>query len=646
MRANQVTVFRTASVLLILGWAVGSCAPFTRPQPRAAATARITFLSDPEGAVVRLNGVELPGTTPILNADIEPGFVEAEFHLEGYEPLRVQRTFEPGIALRLDVHLVPRPIATPTPTATPTETPSPTATPGRARVTIITEPPGATVYVDGTTVPGTTPLTEIELGPGSHTFRLELPGREPVVLERNWPRGGPQTLRVSLEAAPATVTFTTDPPGATVTINDVALEGVTPIESVSLPAEKSRIVFSKEGHAVQEVTRIWQPGMIDYVDVDLEVAPATVSLFSEPAGATITIDGREIGQTNLEGVRLPAGETRITFTLDGYESVSLGRTWAPSEVDRVEVVLFPNTGKVRIDSSERWDRLEIDGEAVTASPGEPIPLLAGRHFAHAVRGDETGEIEFEIEAGQDISVGLAWKRWQPDPEHFVHIPAGTASLGDERFGQDNPPRQVAAKEIWIARTEVTIDEYAQCVAAGKCAPAGTDPYCNAGAEGRGRHPVNCVSAGDARAYVVWLEATTGLPHRLPTCEEWERSARVGGRFPWGDDEPEGRCNSCDKQCPFAHFRNEAVDDGHRTTAPVASMATCRSPQGVFDQIGNVAEWCIAGRDAAGRRQYEVRGGSWGQVGVFLEPAFAGRRDEGDRDATIGFRVVVPRPDWM
>lgn len=646
MRANQVTVFRTLCFVSVLGWAVGSCAPVMRPRVDIPATARVTFLSDPAGAVVLLNGVALPGTTPILNAEIEPGFVEAEFRLEGYDILRVQRTFEPGTALRLDVHLAPRPVPTATATATPTETPSPTATPGRSLVDVITDPPGATVRVDGVALPGTSPLIGIELGPGAHAFRFELPGREPVSLERNWPRGGRQTLRVSLEAAPATVTFTSNPPGATVTINDVVLEGVTPIESVSLPAETSRIVISREGSAAQELTRTWQPGMVDYVDVDLEAEPATVSFLSEPTGATVTIDEREIGRTELVDVRVPPGDARITFALDGYESVSLGRTWQPGEKDRVDVVLFPNTGAVRIDSQERWEKLEIDGEVVVAAPGEPIRLLAGRHFAVATRGDETGEIEFEIRAGEEISVGLVWKRFQPDPEHFVHIPAGAASLGDERFGQDNPPRQVTAKETWVARTEVTVDEYAQCVAAGKCAPAGTDQYCNAGVEGRGRHPVNCVSAGDARAYVAWLEATTGLPHRLPTCEEWERAARVGGHYPWGDEQPEGRCNSCDKQCPFAHFRNEAVDDANRTTAPVASMSKCRSPQGVFDQIGNVAEWCIAGRDGAGHRQYEVRGGSWGQVGVFLEPAFTARRDEGDRDPTIGFRVVVPRPDWM
>jgi formylglycine-generating enzyme required for sulfatase activity len=211
-------------------------------------------------------------------------------------------------------------------------------------------------------------------------------------------------------------------------------------------------------------------------------------------------------------------------------------------------------------------------------------------------------------------------------------------LGDARFGEDNPPRNLVGGEMWIGRTEVTVAAYGECVAAGRCEPAGKGPDCNTGLAGRANHPVNCVRAVDAQAYAVWRGEAGGVRYRLPTCDEWERAARLAGRFPWGEDEPGARCNSCDRRCAFTNFRNEAVDDGARTTAPVASLPECRSPQGVFDQVGNVAEWCV---DAP--RTYQVRGGSWGQVGVFLEPAFAVRRGGDDRDPTVGFRVIVAAP---
>lgn len=470
MRAGQVKPKRYGPLALLCLSILGACVPaITGERPRTATGARVTFLSDPPGARVLLNRVELAGVTPILHVAVEPGFADVEFALDGYRSRREQRTFEPGAALRLDVRLepLPEPSAMATPTSTPTGTALPTST-----ATIAAElPVGADVEPTPTREPSPTPAAE------------------------------PQ--------------------------------------------------------------------------------PATVSFASEPPGAEVRVDGRLLGRSLLEEATLPAGDALIRFDLDGHESVEIGRTWKPGEVDRVEVVLFA-----------------LATEEEVAAP-TPVP--------------------------------------SPDARDFAHVTAAITALGDARFGEDNPLRNHVGDEMWIGRTEVTVAAYGECVAAGRCEPAGKGPDCNSGVAGRLNHPVNCVRAVDAQTYAGWLGETSGVPYGLPTCDEWEHAARLAGRFPWGGDEPGSRCNSCDRQCAFTNFRNESVDDGARTTAPVGSMPECRSPQGVFDQVGNVAEWCGDGR------AFQVRGGSWGQVGVFLEPAFAVRRAGDDRDPTVGFRVIVAAP---
>ncbi len=636
------------ALMALTAVSLASCVPSV-VGPRSVggpAATYVSFLSEPPGARVTLNGSELPGRTPILHLAVSPGFVEVQFHREGFKVARVQKSLEPGSATRVDLRLEPLP--SPTPTATPTRTPPapPTPTPARPRVTIETDPPGAQVRVDGVVLPGTTPMLDVVLGPGPHRFELRLDGYEPLELQRHWPRGGRQRLVASFLAAPATVTFTTRPPGATVRVDGVELEGVTPLEAVRLPATDSRVEVLLDGHAAQELRRVWRPGATDYVDLDLDPLPAVVSFGSEPAGARVTVDDRELGRTPLEGRDLRAGAARIVFELDGHETVEIHRTWTAGEEDHVETVLFPIVGAVRIDSDRPWVSLEVDGEPVEVKPGEPIELLRGSHIVRAFRGNEVGEVDLEVTAGEVTQAKLTWRRWRPDVKDFALIEAATVSLGDARYGEDSPPRDVAVKEFWIARTEVTVAQYAACVAAGRCDPAGTGPNCNAGVEGRDDHPVNCVRAVDATRYAAWLGESSGMQQRLPSCDEWERAARVGGRFPWGDDEPGSRCNQCDRQCPFANFRNESVDDGVRTTARVASLQKCRSDAGVFDQVGNVAEWCRDRRGSDGGRRYQVRGGSWGQVGPFLDPAFAVRRDGSDRDPTVGFRLVIPRPNWM
>jgi len=639
MRASQVR--RSLVVVLGLCAVLGSCAPSVvgRGSDTSSRAAYLTFLSDPPGARVLLNGVELPGVTPILHTPIAPGFVQIEIVNDGYRSAIRQATFEPGSAQRIDVRLELLPEPTRTATASPSAPPAATATPGRPVVSITSDPPGARVRVDGVALRRTTPIEHLDLSPGPHRFEFHLDGHAPVVLEREWPQGGPQSLDVALLVAPATVAFTSSPGGATVRVNGVTLEGSTPLQGVLLPGEASDIIIALEGYSEQKLERNWRPLMVDSVHVDMEPALATVSFSSEPPGALVTIDGRDLGRTAIEAARLPTGAARITFALHGHESVTLERAWQAGEVDRVAVVLFPTNGTVRIDSAAPWIVLEIDGKPVDATPGEPIELAQGTHVARSFRGDDVGEAQFEIVAGKEIGVELVWRRLLPHLEDYSQVPAGTATLGDVKFGEDNPPRETALGDFWIGRMEVTVAQYGACVVAGKCAVPGTASDCNWNVAGRENHPVNCVRASDARAYAVWLGEQSEIAHELPTCDQWERAARLAGRYPWGDEEPGARCNSCDVQCPFANFRNDAIDDGAQATAPVASLPGCRSPHGVFDMTGNVAEWCRSGTDG-----HQVRGGSWGQVGVFLDPAFAVRRDGNDRDPTVGFRLIVPRPE--
>ncbi len=170
----------------------------------------------------------------------------------------------------------------------------------------------------------------------------------------------------------------------------------------------------------------------------------------------------------------------------------------------------------------------------------------------------------------------------PPPQGMVAVKAGTYSVGcapgeDVCVEDERPVHEVTLKPFAIMVHEVTMIDYDECVAHGKCPKAGTGRGCTWQHSGKEEHPINCVTWNAAKKYCEhqgW---------RLPTEEEWEVAARGHKRskYPWGDEAP-----SC-KLTVLAEAKN-----GCGTGGPLAvgSRKADRSWVGAFDMGGNVREW--------------------------------------------------------
>jgi eukaryotic-like serine/threonine-protein kinase len=243
--------------------------------------------------------------------------------------------------------------------------------------------------------------------------------------------------------------------------------------------------------------------------------------------------------------------------------------------------------------------------------------------------------------------GAAWTS-PVDGMVQVYVPGGEFLMGSsdadaETRNDQKPQHTVYLDAFWIDRTEVTADQYAKCVAAGKCA----EPGC-AGA-GKGDHPVVCVTWQDAADYCAWAG------RRLPTEAEWEKAARGtdGRRYPWGNEPAAGNLlNFCDRNCSY-NYKDQAVDDGYAETAPVGSYMAGTSPYGALDMAGNVWEWVA---DWHGSEYYASspvrnptgpdngvyraqRGGSWDSAQWYIRAAYRGATEERARDSGDGFRCA-------
>jgi serine/threonine-protein kinase len=209
------------------------------------------------------------------------------------------------------------------------------------------------------------------------------------------------------------------------------------------------------------------------------------------------------------------------------------------------------------------------------------------------------------------------------------VPAGEFIYGDDHGDLDErPEKRLSLPAFFIDRYEVTVRDYARCVAAKRCAP----PAAPIG--GASSLPVVGVSFVDAVAYCAFAGK------RLPTEQEWEKAARgtAGRRFPWGDGFECGRGN-------FGNFGGDgrcAEEGAPGRPVAVGSYKSGASPYGSLDLAGNVWEWVDGRYDYAPLARPELRilrGG--GCCSIFGLPRASDRLPlpATYRDVDIGFRCA-------
>jgi gliding motility-associated lipoprotein GldK len=191
----------------------------------------------------------------------------------------------------------------------------------------------------------------------------------------------------------------------------------------------------------------------------------------------------------------------------------------------------------------------------------------------------------------------------------------------------------------------------------------------------GAYPVVGVSWKQATAFTEWrthylnsyLERSkrmTESDFRLPTEAEWEYAAR-GGRsqvpFPWGGPYLRNK-----KGCLLANFkpgRGNYPEDGGMYT--VRADAYWPNDFGLYNMAGNVAEWTSSlyyegaynfqhdmnpdirwnakDNDPPRMKRKVTRGGSWKDIGFFLQNSTRSYEYQDTTKSYLGFRCVIDLP---
>ncbi|MCC6600564.1 MAG: SUMF1/EgtB/PvdO family nonheme iron enzyme [Crocinitomicaceae bacterium] len=186
------------------------------------------------------------------------------------------------------------------------------------------------------------------------------------------------------------------------------------------------------------------------------------------------------------------------------------------------------------------------------------------------------------------------------------------------------------------------------------------------------YPVVGVTWGQCQAFCAWRtqilnEWKTSNDEyfvqrfRLPSEAEWEFAARGGKElspYPWGG--PYIRNNL---GCPLANFkpmRGDYVEDNGCYTVPIGSYSP--NDYGLYNMAGNVAEWTNTAYDESvyefthdmspeyvyrakvddppSMKRKVIRGGSWKDIGYFIQTGTRSYEYQDTAKSYIGFRCVM------
>jgi len=522
--------------------------------------------------------------------------VRARRHAEAVRRIAITR---PGEELELDIILDP----------------------AWAPVRFRSEPAGAEV-VAGSQALGTTPITA-ELGAGGHSIELRLAGYEPHRMPITVNAGVALELPlVRLAKASAVLTVTSDPIGASLTLDDT-FKGVTPIEISVTPDREHELTLAKGGFALHSQGLRLASGQRRNLAIELTPLVGTVKFRSQPTGAEVFIDGESRGRTDLI-LELEERIHKVEIKLDGFLPLTTTITPRGQTVDEVHVVLQ----SVAAAAAARRPPM------TTSPQGAELRLIEGGRFA-----------------------------------------AGASRRVPGRRANETLLTIEISRPFYIAVREVTNREYREFHKAHRSGSAGS---ANLEID---HHPAVRVSWENAARYCNWLSEQESLPpvyiekggtmvprsplptgYRLPTEAEWVWAARYDSqgdkrKYGWGSELPiPSQAGNFGDQTADPILGDSLPDysDGYPATAPAGSFTA--NQRGLFNMGGNVSEWVqdlytiyppssAVMVDPLGPSEGEyhvIRGASWMDDNVTeLRLSY---RDYGDEPRPdVGFRIARTAP---
>lgn len=397
-----------------------------------------------QGGVYAVRYGETDGSTPGGLLSLLLGAIQALFSLFGF----VSAGEEPGPALAAEPTPDPQPTVEPTPTAAPAVD----ITTMRFDLSVLSDPPGALIDLDGEYTGRTTPAAFESLSGGTHTVRVRMDGAEPVEREILLERDDEVVVEVSGGASPGLlrtweqnhyggVYVDSLPDGATIFVDGRKVNRKTPAVIYGLKEGLHTIKVKKEATAFSsEKERVWIErnvmARVTFTSGNAELTRSLTFESEEYAQKPFSINGRYLGDRLPKTVEVRGiGGAYITvYDGESYQTHKIP-THAQSN-DTVKAAFSDAPCSLLVTSVPSGAAISIDGfQTGFSTPYVVDNISEGRHLIGVSKpGYITGEREVLLMKGSgDATVKLTLEPYTWGSLEVSSTPAGARIY---LFGRD------------------------------------------------------------------------------------------------------------------------------------------------------------------------------------------------------------------
>ncbi len=253
-------------------------------------------------------------------------------------------------------------------------------------ISATSNPSGAFVYVDGE-IKGETNINIPAVDPGTRQVKFVKTGYETITSSVSVVAGGTAKVNANLVAIPpGKISATSAPSGAEVYVDGV-LKGVSPVTISNVDVGSRVVTFSKYNY-VEYVVPV---NVVSYATASVHAVLVPVGQIyatSDPAGATVYVDGAYKANTPVTIAYLEPGNRQVKFVKTGYGTVTAGVNVVSGGTASVNVVLVPLgavPGSVSAVSSPSGADVYIDGVLKGVSPVTVSNVVPGSRLVKMVK---------------------------------------------------------------------------------------------------------------------------------------------------------------------------------------------------------------------------------------------------------------------